>query len=573
MSRVLTAELTRVGMPRRLAGIDRALPVWAAVVLALVFLMALPLGWLVWMSVGGGRGATLGHYRAVLDSPALMKALWNTAVLAFWVGLASVAVGTPLAWLTARTDLPGKGLIRSLVLASFVTPPFLGAFAWVMLAGPNAGLLNVLWRQATGATEPLVNIFTMSGLVFVVTIYTFPYVYIMVANTLALIASDLEEAAAILGAGRLTIARTVTLPMVAPALVSGFILAVLQALALFGSPAILALPAGFHTITTQIWSMFQYPPKLEMAAAVSMPLLLATALLLLVQKRLLGRRGYATVGGKGGQRRPIPLGAWRYPALLGTLAVMACAIFLPYGILARAALSRAWAQPLTWSNLTLGNFSFTFFEYSATQAAIVNTLELGIATATVGAVLVALLSYVTSRRLVLGHQLVAFLAMAPIVIPGVVLAVALFIAYTRPPFVLYGTLAILFVAYLTKEMPVGYAQSEATFRTIPPELEDAGRILGAGRLRILRDVTAPLARSGIIAAWCFIFIGVIRELSASIILFTPATKVMSVVIFDLKEEGQFGAIAVLGIAMLALTFATVALVQRVLGRDVLGVRE
>jgi iron(III) transport system permease protein len=292
-----------------------------------------------------------------------------------------------------------------------------------------------------------------------------------------------------------------------------------------------------------------------------------------VQKRLLGRRGYAAVGGKGGERRPIPLGAWRYPALLGALIVMACAIFLPYGVLAKAAFARAWAQPLTWSNVTLGNVTFPFLEYGATQAAVLNTLELGVATATIGAVLVALLSYVTSRRLILGHQLVAFLALAPIVIPGVVLAVALFIAYTRPPFVLYGTLAILFVAYLTKEMPVGYAQSEATFRTIPPELEDAGRILGAGRLRILRDVTAPLARSGIIAAWCFIFIGVIRELSASIILFTPTTKVMSVVIFDLKEEGHFGAIAVLGIAMLLLTFATVALVQRVLGRDVLGVRE
>jgi iron(III) transport system permease protein len=570
MSRVMT---TAAAAPRwRLAGIDRALPVWAAVVLALVFLMALPLGWLIWMSVGG-RSATLGHYAAILSNPPMLKAMWNTLVLSVWVGVASVAIGAPLAWLTARTDVPGTGLIRSLVLASFVTPPFLGAFAWVMLAGPNAGLLNVLWRDATGADGPLVNIFTMPGLIFVVTMYTFPYVYIMIANTLALIASDLEEAAAILGAGRFAVARTVTLPMVAPALVSGFILAVLQALALFGSPAILALPAGFHTITTQIWSLFQYPPKIEQAAAVSMPLLLATALLLLVQKRLLGRRGYAAVGGKGAQRRTIPLGVWRYPALLACLLVMAGAIFLPYGILARAAFARAWAQPLTWSNLTLGNFTFTFFEYSATQAAIVNTLQLGVATATLGAVLVALLSYVTNRRLVLGHQLVAFLALAPIVIPGVVLAVALFIAYTRPPFVLYGTLAILFVAYLTKEMPVGYAQSDATFRGIPPELEDAGRILGAGRLRILRDVTAPLARSGIIAAWCFIFIGVVRELSASIILFTPATKVMSVVIFDLKEEGQFGAIAVLGIVMLLLTFVTVALVQRVLGRDVLGVRE
>ena len=552
---------------------DRSVAVWVFAALSLVVLMALPLGWLGWLSVSGEHGATLAHYRDVFTDLALRKALWNTVVLAFWVGLVSVALGAPLAWLTARTDVPRPGLIRGLVLASFVTPPFLGAFAWVMLAGPNAGILNTLWRSVTGSREPLLNIFTMPGLIFIVAIYTFPYVYIMVANTLALIASDLEEAAAILGAGRLTVARTVTLPMVLPALASGFILAVLQALALFGSPAILALPAGFHTVTTQIWSLFQFPPKVEQAAAFSIPLLLATALLLQVQKRVLGRRGYAAVGGKGGQRRTIPLGAWRFPALFACLAVMACAIFLPYGVLAKAAFARAWAQPLSRDNLTLGNFTFTFFEYGATRDAIVNTLELGVMTACVGAVMVAVLSYVTNRRLVVGHQLVAFLALAPVVVPGVVLAVGLFIAYTRPPFVLYGTLWILFLAYLTKEMPVGYAQADATFRAIPADLEDAGRVLGAGRLRILKEVTAPLAKSGIIAAWCFIFIGVIRELSASILLFTPSTKVMSVVIFDLKEEGQFGAISVLGLVMLGLTFATVALVQAALGRDVLGTRK
>jgi iron(III) transport system permease protein len=310
-----------------------------------------------------------------------------------------------------------------------------------------------------------------------------------------------------------------------------------------------------------------------MAAAFSIPLLLATALLLLLQKKLLGRRGYASVGGKGGQRREIPLGFWRYPALLGCLAVMACSIFLPYGILAKAALSRAWAQPLTWDNFTLANFWFTFFEYSSTKLAIVNTLELGIMTACVGAGLVALLAYITNRKIIVGHQVLGFLAIAPVVIPGVVLAVGLFIAYTRPPLMLYGTLWILFVAYLTKEMPVGYSQSDATFRGIHPELEEAGRILGAGRLRVLREITAPLALSGIIATWCFIFIGVIRELSASIILFTPNTKVMSVVIFDLKEEGQFGAIAVLGLFMLAMTFAVVVLIQTVLGRDFLGAKE
>jgi iron(III) transport system permease protein len=353
---------------------------------------------------------------------------------------------------------------------------------------------------------------------------------------------------------------------------SGFILGVLQSLSLFGSPAILALPAGFHTITTQIWALFQYPPKVEMAAAFSMPLLLATALLLWIQKRLLGRRGYAAVGGKGQARRRIPLGVWRYPAVAGALAVMTCAIFLPYGMLAKAALARAWAQPLTADNLTLANFTFTFFEYGATRAAIVNTLELGLMTATTGAVLAALLAYVTNRRLIVGHQILGFLALAPVVIPGVVLAVGLFLAYTRPPLLLYGTLWVLFIAYLTKEIPVGYAQSDSTFKSIHPELEDASRILGAGRLRVLSEITAPLAKNGVIAAWCFIFIGVIRELSASIILFTPNTKVISVVIFDLKEEGQFGAIAVLGLFMLVMTFAVVLIMQTVLGRDVLGGR-
>jgi iron(III) transport system permease protein len=534
--------------------------------------MALPLGWLVWMSVSTETaGATLGHYAAVLQSPAMLRALWNTVVLAFWVGLASLAVGAPLAWLTARTDLPATGLIRSLVLASFVTPPFLGAFAWVMLAGPNAGYLNQLYRRLTGADGPLLDIFSMPGLIFVVAIYTFPYVYIMIANTLGLIASDLEDAAAILGAGRLQVARTITLPLVLPAILSGFILAVLQALALFGSPAILALPAGFHTVTTQLWSFFQYPPRAELAAAFSIPLLLATALLLLVQKKLLGRRGYAAVGGKGGQRRAIRLGPWRYPALAGCLVVLAGSVFLPYGILLKAAFARAWAQPLTRANFTLENWSFTFL-HGATQSAIVNTLELGALTACVGAGLATLLAYVTNRRLVVGHQVLGFLALAPVVIPGVVLAVALFVAYTRPPFLLYGTLWILFLAYLTKEMPVGYSQADATLRGIHPELEEAGRILGAGRLRVLREITAPLARSGIIATWCFVFIGVIRELSASIILFTPNTKVISVVIFDLKEEGQFGAIAVLGVFMLVMTFATVALMQALLGRDALGAR-
>jgi iron(III) transport system permease protein len=295
--------------------------------------------------------------------------------------------------------------------------------------------------------------------------------------------------------------------------------------------------------------------------------------LIFVQKKILGRKGYSTVGGKGGQKRLIRLGWGRIPVLLLVFGILSLSVFLPYWILFKAALSKAWALPLTWDNFTLHNLSFTFFEYGDTQRAIYNTFKLGLITATVGTVLATLIAYITNRNLFYGARYLSFFALAPLVIPGIVLAVGLFIAYTRPPLVLYGTIWILFVAFLTKEMPIGFSQAESTFKSIHPELEDASRIIGANRLTTLKDVTAPLARSGLIAAWSFIFIGVIRELSAAILLFAPQSKVVSVVIFDLKEEGQIGVIAVLGILLLVVSFAVIITVQRLAGRDVVATRE
>jgi iron(III) transport system permease protein len=253
--------------------------------------------------------------------------------------------------------------------------------------------------------------------------------------------------------------------------------------------------------------------------------------------------------------------------------ILSLSVFLPYWILLKAALSKAWALPLTWDNFSVENFKFAFFQYGDTQAAILNTFKLGILTATVGTLIAALIAYVTNRRLLRGARALTFFALAPLVIPGIVLAVGLFIAYTRPPLVLYGTIWILFVAYLTKEMPIGFSQAETTFKSIHPELEDASTILGANRLWALKDVTAPLAKSGLIAAWCFIFIGVIRELSASILLFTPTSKVVSVVIFDLKEEGQIGVIAVLGILLLMVSFLVILAAQWIVGKDVFATKE
>ena len=558
---------------RSLKTFDPSLVVWIVAALFLILLMVFPLGAIFTASLRDQAGITFRHYLEVFTNPAFLTAIWNTVVISFWVGVIAVVVGGLLAWLVSRTDLPWKKAIRALVMASFVTPPFLGAFAWTLLAGPNAGMLNQAYRNVTGVEAALFNIFTMHGLIFVMALYSFPYAFSLVANVCDLISSDLEDAAVILGAKKLRTAWTITLPLALPALISGFIIAFLQSLSLFGAPAILGLPAGIHTITTQIWTFFHYPPRLDLAAAFSIPLLLATMLLIALQKRILGRRGFSTVGGKGGQRRLVKLGWGRLPVLALVLSVLALSVFLPYWILLKAAFSKAWAMPLDWSNFTWNNFNFALFQYSDTRAAIANTFKLGVLTATVGTLLATLIAYITNRNVFPGARYLSFFALAPLVIPGIVLAVGLFIVYAQPPVVLYGTIWILFVAYLTKEMPVGFSQAESTFKSIHTELEDASRIIGANRLRSLKDITAPLAKSGLIAAWCFIFIGVIRELSVSILLFAPSSKVVSVVIFDLKEEGQIGAIAVLGILMLAVSFVIILAVRWILDRDVVATRE
>jgi iron(III) transport system permease protein len=390
-------------------------------------------------------------------------------------------------------------------------------------------------------------------------------VFVLVANSLDRTPGELEDASSILGGGRWYTARRVTIPLVLPALLAGALVAFLQAMTLFGSPAILALPAGFHTMTTKIWSVFQFPPKPELAAAASLPLLVLTVILLRAEHMILGRRGYSIVGGKYGAPRLIPLHRWRWPAFILCLVVLLNPVFLPYAALFNAAFSPVATTMLTIHNFTLQNIHFVMFELSAASLALKNTVILGTATATIGTALALVIAYVTARQAVTGWRVLGFLATAPIAIPGIVLGVGLFLSYTRPPFVLYGTLWILLIAFVTIALPSAYQQLQAAFRTIHPELEDASRILGATRLRSLWQITAPLLRTGVIATWCFIFVGVMRELSAAIILFTSETKVVSVLIYDLNESGDLGAISVIGLGMLLITFAVVITVNRIPG--------
>jgi iron(III) transport system permease protein len=259
------------------------------------------------------------------------------------------------------------------------------------------------------------------------------------------------------------------------------------------------------------------------------------------------------------------LGLWRWPVFALVIAALCLPLFLPYAALLKAAISRIPSGPFDPNNLTLENFNFVFFEFSQTRRAFSNTFLLSIATATVGTAIALVIAYLAARRSDAGGRALEFLATAPIAIPGIVLGVGLFLAYTRGPVVLYGTLWILFFAFLTIEMPAAFQQMRASFRGLHPELEEASRILGASRLGTLRRITAPLLKSGVIAGWCLIFIGVVRELSAAVMLSSSGTKVLSVVIFDLNESGNLGAIAVIGIAMLLVTFVVVGFANWVSG--------
>jgi iron(III) transport system permease protein len=545
---------------------DLSLLVWLLAGGLTVALVAGPLVALILSSLSGPHGVTLVHYAAAF-APAIHRGpILNSFVLAASVGALSVALGLPIAWALARTSMPLRGLVRALVVAAFVTPSFLGAMAWIILAGPNAGLLNMAFRALTGGQAPLVNIFSMGGLIFVVTLSTVPIVVIMAVGALQALTPDMEEAARIAGANPLAAARTITLPLIAPAILGAFLLAVLEALVLFGAPAMIAIPARFHVMTTQLWTFFQYPPKIEVAAAYALPLMAVAAGLLWIQRRLLGRRGYATATGREGRALPMDRGPWDW-ALLGlSLLYVTCAILLPYGALLMAALSKAWGQSFTPANWTLANFHFVLFEYDPTRSAIVNTLELSAVTATAGALLAAALAYAAGRRLVRGAGALAALASVPLAIPGIVLAVGLFIVYTRPPLALYGTVWILFVAYLTKYLPVAYTANRAAVFGVHVSLEEAARTLGGTRWAAFRDVALPLMRPGLASAWLLVFLPALRELSSAILLFTANSRVVSVVIYELYEEGRWEAVSTLGILLLALTLAILAATHRLLGR-------
>ncbi|KRB02808.1 MULTISPECIES: iron ABC transporter permease [Pseudomonas] len=536
-----------------------------SVVLAALFLLvAQPVGWILFNSMHDDTTQqwTLNNYVRLVTAKGMLQPIINSIILAFSTAAISTLLGVPLAWLVARTNMPGRGLIRMLTLGAFVTPSFIGALGWILLAAPNAGWLNTFYRQMSGSDLALFNIYSMGGAIFVCAIYTVPYTFTIVASALDEMAVELEDAATTLGASVLRTMFSVTIPMVMPSVIVGFILSFIQGMTLFGVPAFLLTPSGTSVVTTKLAEFYQlFPPELYMAAAYCMPLLLLTGGLFWVRKKILGRRRFVMIGGKSRAGRSIDLKGWRWAGLLFALIVPVTAVILPYFALIVVSLCKAWGQGPSLSNLTFHWYRWAVLENAETQAAIINSLAYGAIGASLCVLLGTLIAYIVERRLVAGTTIIAALTNLPIIIPGIVLSVGFFAAYTQPPLSLYGTSAIIIAAFVATFLPIAYSHGGAMLKGISPDLERVARILGASESKTFISITAPLMRSGLISGWLLVFIPVMRELSAAVFLITPSTNVMTTLIYNYKDGGNYEAVAAASVLLLVVTMVVVAIAQ------------
>jgi iron(III) transport system permease protein len=538
--------------------------IMTAAVLALIVLVVLPLTFLLIGSVRGDQGLSFDHFAEVLTGRLYLSALRNSLILGAWTGLFSLVIGLLLAWAVSRTDVPGKALIKVTATLSYLSPPFLTAIAFVYLFSPNAGLINVLVRDVAGMPWLTFNIFSMTGLVLVTVMHTFPFVFLLASSALQSVDASYEEAAQILGASKLRTAVSITLPLVAPAVLSGTLLAFVNAIALFGSQAIIGLPGRVVTLPTRIYALFDYPPEYGLASALSLVFVIITVAALYLQRAFLARRSYVTLAGKGSRPQLMELGSLRWVLFGFAVLVFVVSIIAPYTTLVAVSFSKSWGLDF-WKNLTLANYRFILFEYNVTQRAIANSLVLAILAASIAVLLGAVIGWIDLRTRVAGRKLLDYASLIPLGLPGIVVAVALIQFWLKMPLALYGTMAILLLAYVGRYIPLSVRSANASLRQVDPSLEESAQILGASWTTTMREVTLPLIRPGLFAGWLLVFVPVIQELSASILLFSSSSITLAVAVFNLYETGYTEPVAALAMVNMAIIGVAIWLAYKIGG--------
>jgi iron(III) transport system permease protein len=550
--------------------------VLVVVVAAIAYLALVPVGFLLWETFVREGSLSLHAFREAYSTVGLGEMAWNSLVFAFGTTVFAVSLGTLLAYLIVRTDVPGKPLMFAASLVPLIIPGILHTIAWIFLADPRIGVLNQhIIEPVTGHSF---NVLSMAGMIWVEGLHLSPLVFLLMFAAFRSMDPALEESAIMSGAPLRTAFRRVTLPLVLPALYAAILIMAVRALESFEVPALLGLPNRIWVFTSRIWTVLnEKPPNFGTAGAYAMSLLVLTALGVLWQSRLSKRGGaYQTVTGKGFRPRPVQLGAWRIPAVIFIVVYFLVAVVAPLLMLAYMSTQRFYSPPTrqTLSNMSLDMYGKVIHN-DLIVTALKNSVILGLGCATTIILLTAFASWIVVRTRIPGRWLVDNLAFTPLVIPGLVLGVALLFVYLRLNrdfhIAIYGSLWILFIAYLTRYMPYGMRYSSTSMYQIGRELEESAQTSGASWFQSFRRVLLPLLAPGLIAGWIYIVIVSVRELSSSILLYTPGRQVLSIVIWEQYQNGAFTELAALGIMMVGALVLLVVVAYK-LGAKI-GIRE
>jgi iron(III) transport system permease protein len=564
-------ELRPPAPGRRPAGVRGAvralLRVQTLVVLAVVvvvgYLAVVPLYYLLWGTFFDAQGFTLDAFGRAFTAAGIGQMVVNSLLFSVGAAAVSLVTGTVLAYLNVRTDVPFKALFFAASMIPLIIPGILYTVAWILLASPDIGLLNAALRPVVG--RDLLDVFSIPGMVWVEGLHLSPLVFLLMVAAFRSMDPSLEESALMSGASRWKVFRLVTVPLVRPAIVASVLIMIVRSLESFEVPALLGLQNGIYVFTSRIYfTLRSYPVDLGAAGALATGLLALAVVGVFLSNRV-GRssRSYQTVTGKGFRPRPIPLGRLR--PVMGMLIVgyFAVTVVLPLAVLLWASVLRFYQAPSqeAFSSMTLDNYR-ELAGTSTAGTALRNSLLLGAGAATIVMALMAVTAWLVVRSTVPGRQLVDQLSFLPLVVPGLVLGLALSFVYLRSPIPIYGTLLILLIAYCTRYLPYGMRYAVTSLQQISSELEESAHVAGGRWWPTFRRVLLPLMAPGLVAGWIYIFVVSFRELSSSILLYSPGNEVLSILIFEQFENGQFTVLAALGVVMVLTLVVLVTIAYR-----------
>lgn len=513
-------------------------------------LVLFPVGYLFYAALSTGAPGdpqselTAGNVVRVFATAEFLVPLRNTVLLSLAVAVCSVVVGTILAWMVTKTGMKRAALWENLLVVPVYLSPLMLALAYVAVAAPRVGFLNLLMP----APLRIFDVYNFAGIVGVMTVGYASYVVLYMVAPMRALNAELEEAALVLGSSRLQIIRRIIIPLLMPAIFASFVIIFTLAAENFAVPSFMGTKFGFRTIPSEIFGLVNNSPAdPNLAAALGLMLLVLTFIGIAIYRRMtrLSTR-YITVAGKPRAAQTFRLRRlrWLPTAIVATWLVVA--VCLPFAGLVFGSLLKFISPHIQAGDFTLANYARVFD--SAGLVAIGNTLLVSVVAATVAALLGALVSYTVMRTRSVGRGLLDYISTTTVAIPGLALSLGLLWAYVRVPIAIWGTVWILALACIARFLAHSVRISSISLLPISPQLDEAGRVLGAGLFRRLRTLTFPLMRPGILSAWMLIFIFATNEISATILLYTPQSQTIAVRVWTAVQS--------LG-AMQAFAYATV----------------